>query len=96
VDVITPQHAANVLGQLSITRSGGTKAYLDEELFMPNDTGSQTIRAVIDTPENSPIVAITNVSDKTSQTLHVSCLPSSGETVIKTLSIQPKQTGLRG
>lgn len=94
LEIVTPDNSAAVLGQLSIARTGSNKAYLDEELFMSGEAGSQTIRSVIDSPENSPIVAITNVSTSASQTLRISCFPSKGERVDKVLGIQPKQTKL--
>jgi hypothetical protein len=55
VEIVTPTSSAPVLGQLSITRTGMKKAYLDEEFVMPEKGASQTLRSVIDSPENSPI-----------------------------------------
>ena len=94
VEVVSPQNAHALLGQLSITRSGTNKAYLDEELFMPDVVGSQRLNAVIDRPENSPIVALTNVSTTATQNLHVACIPSSGVEINKIVTVQPKQTKL--
>ena len=98
VEVLTPTHTSAVLGQLSITRKGlsadAGKAYLDEELFMPEKGGSQTLRSVIDSPENSPIVAVTNVSPTATQTIKVTCVRSAGARVDKTVNLQPKQTKL--
>lgn len=94
VEVVTPENESAVLGQLSISRNGKAKAYLDEELFMPDVAGSGTLSAVIDSPENSPIVAITNISSTISQQVHVACLQSLGTRVEKTISLQPKQTRL--
>ena len=82
------------IGQLSITRSGPKPAYLDEELFMPNESGSQVLRSVIDSPENSPMVALTNISATSNQTLHVSCIPSIGVPFHSVFTLQPKQTVL--
>ena len=94
IEVISPQTAAPMLGQLSITRSGSKTAYLDEELYMPSEDGSQTLRSVIDSPENSPVVAMTNISTTTTQTVHVTCVTTSSIPIERILTIQPKQTVL--
>ncbi len=74
VEVISPTNATALLGQLSVTRLGASAEYLDEEMFMPNVRGTNTIRAVIDSPQNSPIVAITNTSPTRVDNLHVNCI----------------------
>ena len=94
VEIVSPENSDALLGQLSITRAGKNKAYLDEELFMSSSAGTRNLRAVIDSPQNSPIVSVANVSATTAETLHIDCIPSIGSTISKTVSLQPKQTKL--
>jgi hypothetical protein len=61
---------------------------------MPAHNGSTTLRSVIDSPENSPIVAVTNTSSTEMHTVRMNCLPSTGPQVDKTFTLQPKQTQL--
>ncbi len=94
VEVFTPGNSSAVLGQVSIARVDDSAASVDEELFMPDPSGSQTLRAVIDTPERSPLVAVANTSSSVSQAVRLECIPSLGQPVTKTLSLGPKQMEL--
>ncbi len=78
IQVLTPQNESAVLGQVSITRNGTDKAYLDEELFTPNPAGSHIPRGVVDSSQGSPNVAVTD-------DLHISIsqnVPQDGATFI--------------
>jgi hypothetical protein len=61
-----------ISAQLSMTFTGDNNtSYIDEEVAMPNAEGSQTLRAVTDESDGSPLVAITSLSDtKNSSPLH--------------------------
>ena len=94
VEVLTPGNESAVLGQVSITRAGASKAFLEEELFMPDPGDSRTLRAVVDSASSSPVVALTSLTSSDSQTLHVRCVRSSGEVSTRTLTLQPRQMKL--
>src|SRR5579864_40943 len=52
-----------ILGQLSMTyRTSQEPSYIDEEIAMPSAEGSQTLRAVADSGEGSPLVSVSNLS----------------------------------
>ncbi len=80
-----------ILASLSITYSGSSEPnYIDEEVSMPSAKGSQTLRAVADTTEGSPLVAITNLLNSR-QNVSVKCF---GENVAasKLVDLRPEET----
>lgn len=82
----------SVLAQLLLTYQGSSKPnYIDEEISMPSASGSQTLRAVTDGTDGSPILAITSLSSST-QRLTVECLFEQGRIFSKFLDLFPGET----
>jgi hypothetical protein len=65
-------------------------SYIDEEVAMPSAEGSQTVRAVTDESDGSPIVAITSLSD-TTQRIDVLCIVEH-EHRQKSIELGPQET----
>jgi hypothetical protein len=56
--------------------------YIDEEIAMPNMEGSQTLRAVADPGEGSPLVAVTNLPEA-GQHIAVRCFTPKRREILK-------------
>ncbi|HUV68555.1 MAG TPA: hypothetical protein VMW15_02760 [Terracidiphilus sp.] len=92
-----------VLGAISITqRAPGSSryidqilakpGYIDQELAMPTDESSSTLRSVADGSDGSPLVAITSLS-QTVQHVTAACL-SADHVAPSTITLAPGQTVL--
>ena len=104
--VVSQTPSANgmtVLGALSITQlSTGSShyvdqilakpGYIDQELAMPSDASSLTLRGVADGSDGSPLVAITSLN-KMAQHVTVTCL-SGNQAKSTKLTLAPEQTVL--
>jgi len=76
-----------ILGQLSLTYHASEQPnYIDEEIAMPSAQGSQTLRAVADPGEGSPLVAITNLSEA-GQHVAIQCLSEKGQNFSKSVDL---------
>jgi hypothetical protein len=81
-----------ILGQLSMTyRASQQPNYIDEEIAMPSAQGSQTLRAVVDRGEGSPLVAITNVSEA-GQHVAIQCLAEKSQSFSKSVDLLAGET----
>jgi hypothetical protein len=81
-----------ILGQLSITNHVSTQPnYIDEEVAMPNTAGSQTLRAVADSGEGSPLVAVTNLSEA-GQRVAIRCFTQTDENASKSVDLLAGET----
>jgi hypothetical protein len=81
-----------ILGQLSMTyRASEQATYIDEEIAMPNMEGSQTLRAVSDPGEGSPLVAVTNLSEA-GQRIAIRCLTERKENFSKSVDLLAGET----
>jgi hypothetical protein len=81
-----------VLAQLSLTYLGSREpTYLDEEIAMPSPEGSQTLRAVADPGQGSPVVAITSLS-ASPQNITVQCLRPRGAPFSKSVELGTAET----
>lgn len=81
-----------ILGQLSITnRTSKQPNYIDEEVAMPSSEGSQTLRAVADSGEGSPLVAVTNLSEA-GQHVTIRCFAQRGENLSKSVHLLAGET----
>jgi len=80
-----------ISAQLSMTFTGARNTnYIDEEVAMPSAEGSQTVRAVTDESDGSPLVAITSISD-TTQHIEVLCIVEH-EHLQKSIQLGPQET----
>ena len=81
-----------ILGQLSMTdRASEQPNYIDEEVAMPNTAGSQTLRAVADSGEGSPLVAVTNLSEA-GQRVAIRCFTQRDENFSKSVDLLASET----
>jgi hypothetical protein len=81
-----------ILGQLSMTyHASDRESFVDQEISMPNAQGSQTLRAVANSGEGSPLVAISNLSDMP-QHIAISCLPENGQSFSKSVALSAGET----
>lgn len=93
--VITPSPQATsetIAAQLSMTYFGSSEPnYIDEEVAMPMPDSSQILRAVADSGDGSPFVAITSLSNAI-QHVTVSCLGETREASSKQVPLAPNAT----
>jgi hypothetical protein len=81
-----------ILGQLLMTnRASKRPIYIDEEIAMPSAQGSQILRAVADSGEGSPLVAITNLSES-GQHVAIQCLAAKGKNFSKSVDLLAGET----
>ena len=81
-----------VTAVLSMTRmSTFPSNYINQELAMPTGDGSQTLRAVADAEEGSPIISITSLSE-IPQHVQVRCLRTTGKSFNKTITLSANET----
>jgi hypothetical protein len=81
-----------VAGQMLITDlRASTPAYVDEELAMPEMTGSIQLSAVTDQAEGPPLVAVTNLSS-TAQHVELTCIHDAARPVTSQIAIPPHAT----
>jgi hypothetical protein len=81
-----------VAGQMLITDlRASTPAYVDEELAMPEMTGSTQLSAVTDQSEGPPLVAVTNLSS-TAQHVELTCIHDGARPISSKVAIPPHAT----
>ncbi len=81
-----------ILGQLSMTyRASDRMTYIDEEVAMPSSEGSQTLRAVANSGDGSPLVAVTNLSEM-AQHVVIHCLTERGQGLSKSVTLSASET----
>ena len=81
-----------ILGQLLMTnRASKRPIYIDEEIAMPSAQGSQILRAVADSGEGSPLVAITNLSES-GQHVAMQCHAEKGKNFSKSVDLLAGET----
>jgi hypothetical protein len=81
-----------ILAQLSLTYVGGREPnYIDEELAMPSPLGSQILRGVAEEVVNSPLIAISSLSE-TAQHITIECLGNGATRFSKFVDLLPQET----
>jgi hypothetical protein len=86
-----------IAAQLTMTYKGsphwrGSELnYIDEEVSMPSMNGSQTLRAVSDAGDTSPLISITSLAE-TRQLIHVECFEESGDHFSKSIELLAEET----
>jgi hypothetical protein len=93
--VITPSgdlKGPAILSALSLTYQGSREPnYIDEETSMPSPEGSQTLQAVSDEGEGSPVIAITSLTGS-KQHVTIKCLAGGKQNVSKTVELGAGET----
>ena len=81
----------SIAAQLSLTYTGSGKPnYIDEETAMPSADGSQTLRAVTDVADGTPLIAITSLSESEQ---HIALESFNGKaTFAKSITLPPGAT----
>jgi hypothetical protein len=76
-----------------MTYSGsGTPNYVDEELSMPDEKGSESLQGVVDRSNGPPVVAISSVAES-AQNITVECLGEKGMvSVARQIALGASQT----
>jgi hypothetical protein len=88
----SPDSGGAIAAALSMTyRTQPELNYIDEELAMPSMEGSQISRAVADSGEGSPIVAITSLAESV-QRVKIECVLPAGVRFSKTVELKPGET----
>jgi len=81
-----------ITAQLSLTYLGSQKPnYVDEEIAMPSAKGSQSLRAVADASDGSPLIAITSLA-QTGQHILVECLGEDRPKFSKSVDLLAEET----
>jgi hypothetical protein len=76
---------------LSMTRLSSPDNYIDQELAMPSEEGSSSLRAVADESSGLLLLAVTSTSEG-SQHVNIKCLFASGPEVTKSIDLSPGET----
>jgi hypothetical protein len=81
-----------IAAQLSLTyRASDEPNYIDEETSMPSAEGSQTLRAVADAGNGSPLLAITSLAES-GQHILVDCIGENGSNFSKSIELLAEET----
>ena len=81
-----------ILAALAITYGGSSHPnYLDEEVAMPSAEGSSLLRAVSDSADGSPLIAVTSLSDAPQQ-VTLRCLGENGRNGSRSLDLAANST----
>lgn len=80
-----------IAASLSITYLGSREPnYIDEELSMPSSNSSQTLRAVADPTQSSPLLAVTSLAESV-QRVSIFCISGDGAGFSKSVELAPGQ-----
>jgi hypothetical protein len=72
----------SIAGAVSMTFSGsGTPNYVDEELSMPDEKGSESLEGVVDRANGPPVLAISSLAEST-QNVTVECFGEKGTVAV--------------